>query len=252
MLRSRLGKEEGTSEKSDLDLLWENGLSTLSSPQVSRPEKWSDDILTRLSSRPSVSTPKKLYCIPALPASPAAEKSKPVSLEFAYSTVSLSSPRPIELPDKVPMEVFTFKGVADQQAAAWTSFRRVCGSAEFSLVSCVSALFLFDHGRVRATGITGTAHRRLAELSSDLPEIARDKVIEFVDKWAEKEPLFIYSTELFHYALVMPVIVKTCEMRSAAGTVHGATLTGCIFAPVLATIRETNPGCTTRSSVLKC
>jgi hypothetical protein len=166
--------------------------------------------------------------------------------------VSLSSPKPIAMPHKVPKEIFTFKGVPEQQAAAWASFRRVCAGAEFSLISCIDALFLFDHGRVQAMGVTGTAHRRLADLSSNLPEIAPEKAVEFVDTWVEKERLFIYSTELFHYAVVTPVAVKTCEMRSVAGTVHRATLSGCIFAPVLATIRAANPGCKTQSSVLKC
>jgi hypothetical protein len=180
------------------------------------------------------------------------EKAKEAVLEFAYSSACLSSPRPIVVPEEVlERRFFAFKGVPEQQAAAWRSFVRICSSAECALVSCVNTVFFFHGGRVSATGLTGTAHRRLSQLSDDLPQIRSEVAIQFVAGWIEKERTFMYSSEPFDYAVITPLVRKNCELQSSSGRIHRVTLCGCLFEPTVSILKERNPGADFALSVLK-
>jgi hypothetical protein len=250
-LRSPVGKGNLTPHNSDLALLWDNFQSPSPSPPRANGESDSPTILTLLSTHASVSTPKKLSCPPCL-APVVVEKAKDTVLEFAYSSVCLSSPRPIVVPEEVlERRFFAFKGVPEQQAAAWRSFMEICKSAECALVACVNTIFFFNAGRVSATGLTGTAHRRLAQLSQRAPEIEHEVAIQVVTEWIEKERTFMYSSEPFDYSVITPLVRKNSELQSSSGKIHRVTLCGCLFAPTVAVLKERNPEADVTVSVLK-
>jgi hypothetical protein len=210
-----------------------------------------ETILNLLSTKTPPSTPKKLTCAPSL-SSPVIERVKETSLEFAYSSVCISSSEDLVIPDEVlARRFYAFKAVLEHQAAAWKSFSRNCRSAEFALVSCVNTVFFFNDGHAKATGLTGTAHRRLAELSAELPNIEPEKAIAFINGWIASERTFLYSSQSFDYAVITPLTSKSAELQSAVGAIHRITLCGCLFGPTVNALKERNPGATVSTSVLK-
>jgi hypothetical protein len=255
-LQSPGKKGVDSTQKSDLELLWENFHSPGRSPphphwESSSSESSIPTLFELLATHATPSTPKKLYCPPSF-SSPVAEKLKEKALEFAYSSVCLSSTRPIVVPEEVAeRRFFAFKGIHEHQEAAWKSFVQICTRAEFALISCISTVFFFHRGSSKAIGLTGTAHRRLIQISKNLPEIESTVVIEFIQEWIEKERIFLYSSEQFDYATVTPLTTKSAELQAATGRIYRVSLFGCLFAPTVDLLRAQNPGADIAKSILK-
>jgi hypothetical protein len=184
--------------------------------------------------------------------SPPASAPKEVIQDFAFSMAAFSSRTELTIPDHVlQSHVFAFKGNRDEQASAWESFKSSVRTAQFGIVTCVNCTFFFERGEAMARGVTQTAQKKLQDLSNNLPKVEPDRAIEFVDGWADKEKLLLYSTEIFNYGVVTPILAKRAQMGSSSGVMHRVTLTGCIFAPILKLLTDLNPGASLSTSVLK-
>lgn len=252
LMNAPVTKRETQAEKSDLTLLWERSKSPQASPEGRTRREKKTSVLTLLADTPSPSSQKKLYCPPRVEVQKE-EKQKVQTFNFAYSAIAIASPEKVNIPESVEKSLtFVFKGSdMTQQTTAWNSFKNVCESARFAVVSVVNALFFFENGTVKANAMTGTAHTRLSEISDELPDVTMDKAIAFIEQWLEKERLVIYSTELFIYGTVTPITIKYSEMQSASGKMYRATLSGCIFSPIAKKLKEENPKATVNMSLLK-
>jgi hypothetical protein len=251
LLRTPLSKSISCQEKSDLALLWERSRSPVSSPEESPPENRTANILSLLSSAAPTAAHKKLYCPPMLDSRPASPP-KETAREFAFSMVSLSSRSELTIPDHVlQSHVFAFKGNKDEQPGAWASFKSTVRTAQFAIMACVNCTFFIQNGVVTASGITQTAQKKLQDISEDLPHVDADRAIEFLDGKTETEKMLLYSTNIFNYGVVTPIVAKRAQMGSTNGVMHRVTLTGCIFEPVMKILADLNPGATLSTAMLK-
>jgi hypothetical protein len=172
--------------------------------------------------------------------------------DFGYSSLCLSSPRPIVVPDEIATKrSFVFQGPQEHRFAAWASFSEICPVGEFVLVSCMGVVFFFNFGKAKAMGLTGRAHSRLEVISKNLPEIDLNEAVQFIQKYIHDHDMLFYSSVQFDNSKVTPLIRRDAELESSQGHIYRTTLVGCIFAPILEMLKDCNPGACVATAILK-
>lgn len=221
------------SSKTDLVSIW--GSSSVessdppSSPNVKNhsPLKSSPSLIDLLSISMTKSPKKTLYVPPRVD-SPALKKVKPKVQEFMYSSIVLTSPEFHDFESFAKTsKTYVFKGMENQEYA-WEDFKKVVHEAKQSIVATPNLAFHFKNNVVVGKALTSSAQNKLDKITEN-SHIEIEKAINLLDDLSKTEKLCIYSTHMFNYSVVTPVMLKHLEMDSNKGKLHRYTLNGCVF-----------------------
>lgn len=231
------------SEAADLEEIWNDGIP--SSPILERsnsiPLDFMDSLakttLENISNQPR----KKLHCVPqTINIQAKIFKEKPA--DFIYRRVTAVSDSPISIPDDYSEQfIYVYNGM-DNQTEAWYSFKSKLERSKYGLIGFMNSAFFFENGEVKAKGITGSAQRRLQDLSDSLPSVSAGRVFGFIEQNLGKEKLELYLMEAFKFSVVTPLEVQSTTLTSPKGTRFRTVISGVIFAPDLNWIVNQNGG----------
>lgn len=228
-----------------------------------------DNFLNLLvASRPQTPT-KKLFCPPRhnnlIPRSQSSGNNNNGesfnNSEFLYSRISITTDETFLLPDEIKEFVtYTYapsinnRGDSEFQMEAWENFKNSNSrTSRCSVVSSAIFAFLFVNEdfqtKVHVKSFTGTAQQQILQIihqddneeqdsddedSNSLAEngfllIDYNKAIDLIESLCSKEKINIFSTDPFHYSIVMPLTFKYSEFESSQGKMFRVSLSGYIF-----------------------
>lgn len=256
-------------EKSDLSLLWEchcspmrknNNYSSCSTPKSKQSEINFLNLL--IATKPQTPT-KTLYCPPQhnnliLPKSPSRLNNDTESLnsnEFIYSRISLTTDKTLLIPDEIK-EFISYvyspssnRGESEFHKEAWDNFKNNNSkTSRCCVVSSATFAFLFENEedsqtKVHVKSFTGTAQQQIRRIiqqddenseedlfeDNDFIPIDYEKAVDLIESISSKEKINIFSTDPFHYSVVMPLTFKHSEFESSQGKMFRVLLSGYIF-----------------------
>lgn len=217
---------------SEIFQLWKKP-TPFSSPPPNNFSDSSDFFLSSINQEQESSTEspkKKLYCPPLVLSNNKIQTKRTKKRNFLFRRITLVSSTKISIPDELNnLVTYFYKGDENQQYAINDFFKKLKYNS-IAVIAIANIVISFFNGNIQGKGITGTAQKKLFEISSDLENIDQKKFHTLINDLSKAERIEIYSSFEFFYSTNIPIRIDNQDYQGKNGILHRYILTGYILA----------------------